>query len=174
MSKFATTTSLVIVESPAKCKKIEEYLGPGYKCLASFGHLRQLKSLKHLDIDNNFKPTFEVVDDAKKQKHVDFLRKEIAKADEVILASDDDREGEAIAWHICDLFGLPIESTKRIVFHEITENAIQSAIAHPKTIDMKKVNSQIARQILDLLVGYNVSPMLWLSLIHISEPTRPY
>jgi DNA topoisomerase-1 len=169
MSKFATTTSLVIVESPAKCKKIEEYLGPGYKCLASFGHLRQLKSLKHLDIDNNFKPTFEVVDDAKKQKHVDFLRKEIAKADEVILASDDDREGEAIAWHICDLFGLPIETTKRIVFHEITENAIQSAIAHPKIIDMKKVNSQIARQVLDLLVGYNVSPMLWKFISKTSE-----
>lgn len=169
MSKFATTTSLVIVESPAKCKKIEEYLGPGYKCLASFGHLRQLKSLKHLDIANNFKPTFEVVDDAKKQKHVDFLRKEIAKADEVILASDDDREGEAIAWHICDLFGLPIETTKRIVFHEITENAIQSAIAHPKTIDMKKVNSQIARQVLDLLVGYNVSPMLWKFISKTSE-----
>ena len=169
MSKFATTTSLVIVESPAKCKKIEEYLGPGYKCLASFGHLRQLKSLKHLDIDNNFKPTFEVVDDAKKQKHVDFLRKEIAKADEVILASDDDREGEAIAWHICDLFDLPIETTKRIVFHEITENAIQSAIAHPKTIDMKKVNSQIARQVLDLLVGYNVSPMLWKFISKTSE-----
>jgi DNA topoisomerase-1 len=169
MSKFATTTSLVIVESPAKCKKIEEYLGPGYKCVASFGHLRQLKSLKHLDIDNNFKPTFEVVDDVKKQKHVDFLRKEIAKADEVILASDDDREGEAIAWHICDLFGLPIETTKRIVFHEITENAIQSAIAHPKTIDMKKVNSQIARQVLDLLVGYNVSPMLWKFISKTSE-----
>ena len=159
--KTKPTTSLVIVESPAKCKKIEQYLGPGYKCLASFGHLRQLKSLKNIDIENDFKPTFEVVDDDKKRKHVDFLRKEISKADEVILASDDDREGEAIAWHICDLFDLPVSTTKRIVFHEITENAIQSAIAHPKTIDMQKVNSQIARQILDLLVGYNVSPMLW-------------
>jgi DNA topoisomerase-1 len=173
MSSFKTrikpTTSLVIVESPAKCKKIEQYLGPGYKCLASFGHLRQLKSLKNIDIENDFKPTFEVVDDDKKRKHVDFLRKEIAKADEVILASDDDREGEAIAWHICDLFGLPVSTTKRIVFHEITENAIQSAIAHPKTINMQKVNSQIARQILDLLVGYNVSPMLWKFISKTSE-----
>jgi len=167
--KTKPTTSLVIVESPAKCKKIEQYLGPGYKCLASFGHLRQLKSLKNIDIENNFKPTFEVVDDDKKRKHVDFLRKEIAKADEVILASDDDREGEAIAWHICDLFDLPVSTTKRIVFHEITENAIQSAIAHPKIIDMQKVNSQIARQILDLLVGYNVSPMLWKFISKTSE-----
>jgi len=154
-------TSLVIVESPAKCKKIESYLGPGYKCLASFGHLRQLKSLNNIDFDNNFKPTFEIVDDSKKQKHIDFLRKEIASSDEVVLATDDDREGEAIAWHICDLFDLPVTSTKRIVFHEITENAIQTAMAHPRTIDMQKVNSQIARQILDLLVGYNISPILW-------------
>ena len=167
--KTKPTTSLVIVESPAKCKKIEQYLGPGYKCLASFGHLRQLKSLKNIDIENDFKPTFEVVDDDKKRKHVDFLRKEIAKADEVILASDDDREGEAIAWHICDLFDLPVSTTKRIVFHEITENALQSAIAHPKVIDMQKVNSQIARQILDLLVGYNVSPMLWKFISKTSE-----
>jgi len=169
IKKNLMTTSLVIVESPAKCKKIESYLGPGYKCLASFGHLRQLKSLSNIDIANNFRPTFEIVDDAKKKKHVDFLRKEICKADEVILASDDDREGEAIAWHICDMFGLPVESTKRIVFHEITENAIQSAIAHPRRVDMEKVNSQIARQILDLLVGYNVSPMLWKFISKTSE-----
>ena len=168
-TKIKPTTSLVIVESPAKCKKIEQYLGPGYKCLASFGHLRQLKSLKNIDIENDFKPKFEVVDDDKKQKHVDFLRKEIEKADEVILASDDDREGEAIAWHICDLFDLPVSTTKRIVFHEITENALQSAIAHPRTIDMQKVNSQIARQVLDLLVGYNVSPMLWKFISKTSE-----
>jgi DNA topoisomerase-1 len=162
-------TTLVIVESPAKCKKIEEYLGPGYKCLASFGHLRQLKSLSNIDMENNFNPKFDIVDDDKKKKHIDFLRKEISFAEEVILASDDDREGEAIAWHICDLFGLSVEKTKRIAFHEITENAIQSAIAHPRIIDMKKVNSQIARQILDLLVGYNVSPMLWKFISKTSE-----
>jgi DNA topoisomerase-1 len=162
-------TTLVIVESPAKCKKIEDYLGPGYKCLASFGHIRQLKSLNNIDVSNNFKPTFEIVDDDKKRKHVEFLRKEISKAEDVILASDDDREGEAIAWHICDTFGLPVEKTKRIVFHEITENAIQSAMLNPRTVDMKKVNSQIARQILDLLVGYNISPMLWKFISKTSE-----
>ena len=161
--------TLVIVESPAKCKKIESYLGPGYKCLASFGHLRQLSSLKNIDIDNNFKPTFELVDDDKKRKHIDFLRKEINSSDEVVIGVDDDREGESIAWHVCDLFGLSVEKTKRIVFHEITENAIQSAIAHPRTIDMKKVNSQIARQILDLLVGYNISPILWKFISKTSE-----
>ena len=153
--------TLVIVESPAKCKKIESYLGSGYECVASFGHLRQLKSLSCIDIENNFKPKFEIVDDDKKQKHIDFLRKKISSSYEVILATDDDREGEAIAWHICDLFKLPVETTKRIIFHEITEKAIQSAITHPKTIDMKKVNSQIARQVMDLLVGYKISPMLW-------------
>jgi DNA topoisomerase-1 len=165
MSKIYSITNLnpilVIVESPAKCKKIESYLGSGYECVASFGHLRQLKSLSCIDIENNFKPKFEIVDDDKKQKHIDFLRKKISSSDEVILATDDDREGEAIAWHICDLFKLPIETTKRIIFHEITEKAIQSAITYPKTIDMKKVNSQIARQVMDLLVGYKISPMLW-------------
>lgn len=161
--------TLVIVESPAKCKKIEFYLGSGYECVASFGHLRQLKSLSCIDIENNFKPKFEIVDDDKKQKHVDFLRKKIATSYEIVLATDDDREGEAIAWHICDLFKLPVETTKRIIFHEITEKAIQSAITHPKTIDMKKVNSQIARQIMDLLVGYKISPMLWKLITKKSE-----
>ena len=156
---------LVIVESPAKCKKIESYLGPGYKCVASFGHLRALNSMNNIDIKNNFKPTFEIMDDkdkkSNKKHHVEFLRKEILESEEVILATDDDREGEAIAWHICDMFGLPVETTKRIIFHEITENAIQTAMLYPKIIDMKKVNSQQARQILDLIVGFNISPMLW-------------
>ena len=173
MSKIYSITNLnptlVIVESPAKCKKIESYLGSGYECVASFGHLRKLKSLSCIDIENNFKPKFEIVDDDKKQKHVDFLRKKIATSYEIVLATDDDREGEAIAWHICDLFKLPVETTKRIIFHEITEKAIQSAITHPKTIDMKKVNSQIARQIMDLLVGYKISPMLWKLITKKSE-----
>ena len=102
-----TTTTLVIVESPAKCAKIESFLGPGYKCVASFGHLRALKSMNNIDIKNNFKPTFEIMDDkdkkSNKKHHVEFLRKEILDSEEVILATDDDREGEAIAWHICDL-----------------------------------------------------------------------
>uniref|UniRef100_A0A6C0B0G6 DNA topoisomerase n=1 Tax=viral metagenome TaxID=1070528 RepID=A0A6C0B0G6_9ZZZZ len=163
------SNTLVIVESPAKCKKIESYLGPGYKCIASFGHIRQLSSLKNIDIHNNFQPTFELIDDKKKIMHVDFLRKEIALSEDIILATDDDREGEAIAWHICDLFGLPIDSTKRIVFHEITENAIQSAVRYPRKIDMNKVHSQQARQILDLLVGFTVTPMLWKYISQTSE-----
>jgi DNA topoisomerase-1 len=161
--KYATIIpTLVIVESPAKCAKIESYLGTGYKCLASFGHLTQLKSLDAINTDANFKTKYEIVDDPKKKKHIDFLRREIEKSKgDVILATDDDREGEAIAWHICSLFDLPINSTKRIVFHEITETAIQNAVRNPRTIDMNLVQSQQTRQILDLLVGFKVSPMLW-------------
>jgi DNA topoisomerase-1 len=123
--KYSTTTTLVIVESPAKCKKIEQYLGPGYKCLASFGHLRELPSLKNIDIENNFNPTYTVIDNALKKKQIELLRKEIKSAGEVLLATDDDREGEAIAWHLCQLYKLDVNKTKRIVFHEITESALQ-------------------------------------------------
>ena len=158
-SKLSTT--LVIVESPAKCKKIEEYLGPGYKCLASFGHLRELSSLKNIDFENNFEPTYTIIDNAIKKKQIDFLKKEIKNADEVILATDDDREGEAISWHICKLFNLDVNKTKRIIFNEITESALQKAIKNPTRINMDIVNAQQARQILDLLVGFQVSPMLW-------------
>jgi DNA topoisomerase-1 len=160
--KYAkTTTTLVIVESPAKCKKIEEYLGPGYKCVASFGHLRELNSLKNIEFANNFKPTYTNVENPIKQKRIAQLKSEISSADDIILATDDDREGEAIAWHICDMFNLPVNKTKRIVFHEITEAAIQNAIKNPKTINMNIVHAQQARQILDLLVGFKVSPILW-------------
>jgi DNA topoisomerase-1 len=159
--KYSTTTTLVIVESPAKCKKIEEYLGPGYKCLASFGHLRELPSLKNIDIENNFNPTYTVIDNALKKKQIELLRKEIKSASEVILATDDDREGEAIAWHLCQLYKLDVNKTKRIIFHEITESAIQNAIKNQKTVNMDIVNAQQARQVLDILVGFKVSPMLW-------------
>jgi DNA topoisomerase-1 len=154
-------TSLVIVESPAKCKKIESYLGPGYKCIASYGHLRELKSLDAIHRDNQYDVTFEIAADERKQKHIEYMRKDILGAAEVILATDDDREGEAIAWHICMIFDLPPSTTKRIVFHEITENAIQSAIAHPRFLNMDIVHAQQARQVLDLVVGFKVSPMLW-------------
>ena len=158
--KYSTTTTLVIVESPAKCKKIEEYLGPGYKCLASYGHLQELSSLKNIDIENNFKPTYTVIDNAIKKKQIEILRKEIKNAKEVILASDGDREGEKIGYSIIELFKLPL-TTKRITFNEITESAIQYAIKNPRTINMDIVNAQQARQILDILVGFKVSPMLW-------------
>ena len=159
--KYSTTTTLVIVESPAKCKKIEEYLGPGYKCVASYGHLRELPSLKNIDIENNFNPTYTIIDNTIKKKQIEILRKEIKSSSEVILATDDDREGEAIAWHLCQLFKLDVERTKRIIFHEITESAIQNAIKNPKLINMDLVNAQQARQILDILVGFKISPILW-------------
>ena len=129
--KIKTTTTLVIVESPAKCKKIEQYLGPGYKCMASYGHIRELPSLKNIDIENNFNPTYLLIDNAIKKKNIEALRNEIKSSGEVILATDDDREGEAIAWHLCETFQLDISTTKRIKFHEITERAVQNAIKSP-------------------------------------------
>ena len=159
--KLTTSTSLVIVESPAKCKKIEEYLGPGYKCMASYGHIRELPSLKNIDIENNFNPTYLMIDNAIKKRNIEALRREIKSAGEVILATDDDREGEAIAWHLCQVFKLDLTKTKRIIFHEITENALQIAIANPKRVNIDLVHAQQARQILDVLVGFKISPVLW-------------
>ena len=159
--KYSTTTTLVIVESPAKCKKIEEYLGPGYKCVASYGHLRELPSLKIIDIEHKFNPTYTIIDNAIKKKQIEVLRKEIKNADEVILASDDDREGEKISFCVAQIFKLDINKTKRITFNEITESAIQNAIKNPRTINMDLVYAQQARQILDILVGFKVSPILW-------------
>tara|TARA_A100001011_G_C14300907_1_gene840733 strand:+ start:46 stop:2370 length:2325 start_codon:yes stop_codon:yes gene_type:complete len=150
---------LVIVESPAKCQKIESYLGSGYKCIASFGHLQELKSLKDIDISNNFIPNFNPIDS--KQKQINKIKQCLTHSREVILATDDDREGEAISWHICKLFNLSTQTTKRIIFHEITKPAITRAINNPTTINMNIVNAQFGRQILDLLVGYKISPILW-------------
>ena len=159
---------LVIVESPAKCKKIESYLGPGYKCIASFGHIREVANgLKSIDVKNNYDVVFKTI--ASKGKYIKPLREAIKKATEVALATDDDREGEAIAWHICKTFKLPINSTKRIIFHEITKPAIKNAIANPTRINMNTVNAQLARQVLDLLVGFTISPILWK---HISRNTE--
>ena len=149
--------TIVIVESPAKCGKIEEYLGPGYKCIASYGHLRELNSLKN--IDENFVPTYTIVE--KKRQQIDKIKKAILGANEVILALDGDREGEKIAYCIAQIFKLDIKTTKRITFNEITKTAIQNAIQNPRTIDMDLVNAQQARQIIDLLVGFKISPMLW-------------
>lgn len=159
---------LVIVESPAKCKKIESYLGPGYKCIASFGHIREIANgLKSIDVKNNYNVVFKTI--SSKGKYIKPLREAIKKATEVVLATDDDREGEAIAWHICKTFNLPIKSTKRIIFHEITKPAIKTAISNPIRINMNTVNAQLARQVLDLLVGFTISPILWK---HISRNTQ--
>lgn len=159
--KIKTTTTLLIVESPAKCKKIEEYLGPGYKCVASYGHIRELPSLKDIDVNNNFKATYSIIDNGIKKKNIEYLRKEIKSADEVIIATDDDREGEAIAWHLCDVYKLDIAKTKRIIFHEVTESALRTSIANPIYLNMNLVHAQQARQILDILVGFKISPILW-------------
>lgn len=158
MSKYAKNR-LVIVESPAKCKKIEGYLGPGYKCVASFGHITTLQSLKDVDIENHFKPKFKMIES--KQQHIERLRGMIIRCDEVILATDDDREGEAIAWHICQQFNLPVATTKRILFHEITKTALQRAVQNPTLINMNTVQAQQARQIIDIIVGFKLSPLLW-------------
>lgn len=157
----ATSTTLVIVESPAKCKKIEEYLGPGYKCLATYGHLRELPSLKNIDIEHDFAPTYSIIDSAIKKKQIEVLRKEIKNSREVILGLDGDREGEKIAYCTAQIFKLDVNKTKRITFNEITEASIQHAIRNPRTINMDIVYAQQARQILDILVGFKVSPMLW-------------
>lgn len=158
--------ALVIVESPAKCQKIETYLGKDkYMCLASFGHIREIADgLKSIDVDHDFAIKFAIM--SSKQAQVAKLRAAIATATEVILATDDDREGEAIAWHLCQVFHLSVATTKRIVFHEITEPALKAAIAAPRTIDMSLVLAQQARQVLDLVVGYKVSPVLWTYVAH--------
>jgi DNA topoisomerase-1 len=166
--KYSTSTTLLIVESPAKCKKIEEYLGPGYKCVASFGHLRELPSLSNIKIEDDFKPTYQVINNALKKKQIDLLRKAIKNADDVIIATDNDREGEGIAFHLLELFKLP-SNTKRIVFNEVTEKALQQAVKTPRTIDMNMVHAQQARQILDLLVGFKITPMLWKFISQNSE-----
>jgi DNA topoisomerase I len=159
---------LVIVESPAKCKKIEKFLGSGYKCIASFGHIRELSNgIKSIDIENNYTPTFKNI--AAKTKYIKQIREKMKGAKEVILATDDDREGEGIAWHICKVFKLSIKTTKRIIFHEITKPAIINAVKNYTYIDMNKVYAQQSRQILDLLVGYTLSPLLWK---HISRNSK--
>jgi len=154
--------SLVIVESPAKCRKIEGYLGTGFTCMASVGHIRGLDNtlgIRCIDTSGDFAPTFRILPE--KQKQVSALRKAIAKAKDVVLATDDDREGEGIAWHICQVFGLDVGATKRIIFHEITGPAIRGAMSRPGRINMNVVHAQIARQVLDYVVGYTLSPMLW-------------
>ncbi len=152
--------NLVIVESPAKAKTIEGYLGKGYKVMSSYGHVRDLpKGNNAIDIENGFIPTYEVTKD--KKDVIRDLKKMVKTSDMVYLASDDDREGEAIAWHLKEALKLKDENTKRIVFHEITKNAIQKAIENPKGIDTNLVDAQQARRVLDRLVGFELSPILW-------------
>jgi len=151
---------LVIVESPAKAKTIEKFLGKDFKVLSSFGHVRDLpKKGLNIDVADNFKPTYAISPD--KTKVIRELKAAVANSSDVWLASDEDREGEAIAWHLASALKLDINKTKRIVFHEITKTALEKALEHPRTIDINLVNAQQARRILDRLVGYELSPVLW-------------
>lgn len=153
-------SNLLIVESPAKAKTIEKYLGKDFKVKSSFGHIRDLdKGNKGIDKDNKFKPNYVVSPD--KEKVVKDLQDWVKKVDEVWLATDEDREGEAISWHLCEVLGLDPVSTKRIVFREITKPAIQKAVTQPRTVDLNLVNAQQARRILDRLVGFELSEILW-------------
>jgi len=161
-----TGTYLIIVESPSKCNKIMDYLGTDYYCIASNGHIRTIDGVKSIDTKETFIPRFSMIEE--KESHVEKMRDVISRfsPDNILLATDDDREGEAISWHICQVFQLPIATTKRILFHEITKPALLEAVRHPTKINMALVNAQIARQVLDIIVGYKVSPFLWKYLYH--------
>lgn len=159
---------LVIVESPAKARTINRYLGPDYAVMASVGHVRDLpgknpkgvkKPVPGVDLDHDFAPTYDTI--RGKKKTVDALRKAARNADSIWLATDLDREGEAIAWHLTEALGIPVEEANRVVFNAITRNEIQKAFQNPRNVDMDKVNAQQARRILDRIVGYQVSPLLW-------------
>ena len=152
--------NLVIVESPAKAKTIEKFLGKDYVVKSSFGHIRDLsKKGLGVNIEDEFSPKYEILDD--KKRVVEELSKLSKQVQTVWLASDEDREGEAIAWHLAEVLNLPVDKTKRIVFHEITKSAILNAIESPRTIDMNLVNAQQARRVLDRIVGFELSPVLW-------------
>ena len=151
--------NLVIVESPAKAKKIEEYLGKDYRVMSSYGHIRDLKKRELSINEQTMEPDYEIPEE--KKKLVTELKSAAKKAKKIWLASDEDREGEAISWHLCEVLGLDEEKTNRIVFHEITKPAILDAIEHPRHLDMNLVNAQQARRVLDRIVGFKLSPVLW-------------
>lgn len=167
MSRNITTAKyLVIVESPSKCAKIETYLGDNYCCIASRGHLRTIDGLKSINTKADFAPTFSEI--SEKKEHIEAMRSVISgfSKQNILLATDDDREGEAIAWHICQLFGLSVEDTPRIIFHEVTKPALLDAVKTPTIINQPLVLAQQARQVLDVIVGYKISPFLWKYLYH--------
>src|SRR3989337_2236405 len=152
--------NLLIVESPAKAKTIEKILGEDFEVKSCYGHIRDLeKGDMGIDINNNYKPRYKVPED--KEKVVKELKGYAKKSGEVWLATDEDREGEAISWHLCEVLGLDPNTTKRIVFHEITKPAIENAVKKPRLLNMNLVNAQQARRILDRIVGFELSPVLW-------------
>jgi len=152
--------NLLIVESPAKAKTIEKILGKDFEVKSCYGHIRDLeKAGMGIDLEKNYKPRYIVPEE--KEKVVRDLKALAKKSDEVWLATDEDREGEAISWHLCEVLGLDPKVTKRIVFHEITKPAIKAAVDNPRKLDMNLVNAQQARRILDRIVGFELSPVLW-------------
>ena len=156
--------TVVVVESPAKAKTIKKYLGPGYEVFASYGHVRDLVAKEGaVQTEHNFAMRYEAIE--RNNRHVDAIAKAMRSADRLLLATDPDREGEAIAWHLAELLRerkvLGDKPTHRVVFHEITQRAIQEAVDHPGEISMDLVNAQQARRALDYLVGFNLSPLLW-------------
>src|SRR4030043_2263341 len=149
---------LVLVESPTKSKTLQGFLGSKYRVYASYGHIRDLPERElGVNIKNDFKPKYIII--AKARKNIEYLKDQVPKFSNIILATDEDREGEAIAFHLME--ALNLKNPKRIVFHEITKNAIQEALNNPRNIDMNLVDAQQARRILDRLVGYKLSPLLW-------------
>jgi len=159
MFPVKSNATLLIVESPSKCATIMKYLGDGHRCVATCGHMRYLDGLSAIDVSKNYKLKFTIMDS--KRAQIARIESEIKMATRIIVATDDDREGESIAWHICDMFHLPIETTERIVFHEITKDALEKAMVTPRKVNMNIVTSAHARQILDLFIGYKISPLLW-------------
>jgi len=152
---------LLIVESSSKCGSIETYLGSNYKCISCNGHIRVINDLKNIDVKGDFETIYTV--DPDKKAHISKMESVISTfpKENILLATDHDREGEAIAWHICEVFDLPVLTTRRILFHEVTKHALLKAVENPGTIDMDMVRAQQARQVLDLLVGFTISPLLW-------------
>ncbi len=163
MSSFGKT--LLIVESGAKSKTIEKLLGPNFMVRASFGHIRNLDDESFnglgIDIQNHFTPKYVIMNDKKNKETIDRLRNDIKNSSRVLIASDEDREGEAIAWHLAQVFNIPLHEKNRITFHEITKSALENAIKNPRLIDMNMVHSQQSRQVLDKTLGYDLSPVLW-------------
>src|SRR5512140_154264 len=158
------TSHLLIVESPSKAKTLKKYLGKDYEILASYGHVRDLvPKTGAVDPDDNFRMKYELID--RNAKHVEAIAKAVKDADTILLATDPDREGEAIAWHLSEILkarkALKNKKLKRVVFYEITENAVKEAVKNPRSISMELVNAQQARRALDYLVGFNLSPLLW-------------
>jgi DNA topoisomerase I (EC 5.99.1.2) len=152
--------NLVIVESPAKAKTIEKYLGRSYKVVASVGHIRDLKkSSMSIDFDNNYEPQY--INIRGKGPLINSLKKEAKNAKQIFLASDPDREGEAISWHLAHILDLDLKGKNRVVFNEITKDAVKNAFVEPRQIDMDLVDAQQARRVLDRIVGYSISPILW-------------